>query len=215
MKKLPLVLLIAAGLMPVASFAHQAGDVLVRAGFIKVMPHEGSDDVLGLGKFDVSDNTQIGLTASYMITDNIGIELLGATPFKHKVSLGPVGQIAEVKHLPPSLMAQYYFGDAKNSWRPYVGVGINYTTFFDEKFVQGNEDAFSNLKLKDSWGFAAQAGMDYAVNEHMLLNASVWWMDIDTDVRFNSVNASGIVENHNIKTRLDPLGVMLGIGWRF
>ncbi|WP_337924911.1 OmpW family outer membrane protein, partial [Aeromonas veronii] len=30
-------------------------------------------------------------------------------------------------------MGQYYFGDAQSKVRPYVGIGVNYTTFFDEK----------------------------------------------------------------------------------
>lgn len=68
--------------------AHQAGDVIVRAGAATVRPTTSSDNVLGLGGFNVDNNTQLGLTFGYMATDNIGIELLAATPFRHKVSLG-------------------------------------------------------------------------------------------------------------------------------
>ncbi len=53
-----------------------------------------------------------------MITDNIGVELLAATPFEHKVGTGPTGNIATVKHLPPTLMAQYYFGSKEDKLRP-------------------------------------------------------------------------------------------------
>ena len=55
------------------------------------------------------------------------------TPFSHSVSTPGLGEVAKVKHLPPTLMAQYYFGDANSKVRPYVGAGINYTTFFDEE----------------------------------------------------------------------------------
>lgn len=69
-----------------------------------------------------------------MATDNIGVELLAATPFRHKVGTRPTRTIATVHQLPPTLMAQWYFGDAQSKVRPYVGAGINYTTFFNEDF---------------------------------------------------------------------------------
>ncbi len=73
-------------------------------------PTEGAGGTLGhLNGFDVSNNTQLGLTFTYMATDNIGIELLAATPFRHKIGTGDTGDIATVRHLPPTLMAQWYF----------------------------------------------------------------------------------------------------------
>ncbi|WJM86503.1 outer membrane protein OmpW [Dickeya chrysanthemi] len=211
MKKVAL-LMIAAAMIPALAEAHQAGDVIVRAGTATVRPNAGSDDVLGLGSFNVNNNTQLGLTFSYMATDNIGVELLAATPFQHKVGVGGVGQIAEVKHLPPTLMAQYYFGQSADKLRPYLGVGLNYTTFFDEKFNQTGKDAgLTDLNLKSSWGVAAQAGLDYNLNKDWLLNMSVWWMDIDTTVKFKDSNG----QDHSIKTRLDPWVFMFGFGYKF
>ncbi|ACT07023.1 OmpW family protein [Dickeya chrysanthemi Ech1591] len=210
MKKVAL-LMIAAAMIPALAEAHQAGDVIVRAGTATVRPNAGSDDVLGLGSFNVNNNTQLGLTFSYMATDNIGVELLAATPFQHKVGVGGVGQIAEVKHLPPTLMAQYYFGQSADKLRPYLGVGLNYTTFFDEKFNQTGKDAgLTDLNLKSSWGVAAQAGLDYNLNKDWLLNMSVWWMDIDTTVKFKAAG-----QDQSIKTRLDPWVFMFGFGYKF
>ncbi|WP_033575518.1 outer membrane protein OmpW [Dickeya chrysanthemi] len=210
MKKVAL-LMIAAAMIPALAEAHQAGDVIVRAGTATVRPNAGSDDVLGRGSFNVNNNTQLGLTFSYMATDNIGVELLAATPFQHKVGVGGVGQIAEVKHLPPTLMAQYYFGQSADKLRPYLGVGLNYTTFFDEKFNQTGKDAgLTDLNLKSSWGVAAQAGLDYNLNKDWLLNMSVWWMDIDTTVKFKAAG-----QDQSIKTRLDPWVFMFGFGYKF
>ncbi|ACS85729.1 MULTISPECIES: outer membrane protein OmpW [Musicola] len=210
MKKTSLVLM-AAALLPTLAQAHQAGDVIVRAGTATVHPMESSDNVLGLGSFNVNDNTQLGLTLGYMATDNIGVELLAATPFKHKVGVGSVGTIAEVKHLPPTLMAQYYFGQSADKLRPYLGLGVNYTTFFGEKFNQTGENAgLSDLSLKSSWGVAAQAGLDYNLNKNWLLNMSVWWMDIDTTVKFKAGDSE-----QSIKTRLDPWVFMFGFGYKF
>ncbi len=77
---------------------------------------------------------------TWMATDNVGVELLAATPFRHHVGTKPTGDIATVSHLPPTLMAQY-FGDAKSAVRPYIGAGINYTTFFNEKFNDTGKEA--------------------------------------------------------------------------
>ncbi len=162
MKKISALVLAAATLVPSLTFAHEAGDFLFRSGTATVRPNAGSDNVLGLGSFDVNNNTQLGLTFGYMITDNIGVELLAATPFQHKVSLPGAGEIAEVKHLPPTLMAQYYFGATENKLRPYVGIGVNYTTFFSEKFNNNATVKAANLNsldLKDSWGIAGQVVM--------------------------------------------------------
>ncbi|KEY58520.1 outer membrane protein OmpW [Serratia sp. DD3] len=213
MKKTTLVIL-ATMLTPMLASAHQAGDFLVRAGTATVRPNAGSDNVLGQGSFDVNNNTQLGLTLGYMVTDNIGVELLAATPFRHSVSLNGSavnGTIATVEHLPPTLMAQYYFGDKQDKLRPYLGIGVNYTMFFDEKFNDyGNSAGVSNLDLKNSWGVAGQAGLDYNLDEHWMLNMSVWWMDIKTDVRFDVAGQS-----QSIDTRLDPFVFMFGAGYRF
>ncbi len=199
---------------PMLASAHQAGDFLFRAGSVTVRPNAGSDDVLSQGSFGVSNNTQLGLTFGYMVTDNIGVELLAATPFRHKISLngtGVNGDIATVRHLPPSLMAQYYFGDKQDKLRPYLGLGLNYTTFFSEKFNDyGKSVGVSNLDLKDSWGVAAQAGVDYNLDENWMLNMSVWWMNIETEARFD---VGG--QHQSIDTRLDPFAFMFGVGYRF
>ena len=154
MKKVTLAILAVATLASTAVSAHQAGDYIFLAGTATVRPNAGSDDVLGYGSFKADNNTQLGLTFSYLVTDNIGVELLAATPFRHKIGLGPTGNIAEVKQLPPTLMAQYYFRDKQDKLRPYLGIGLNYTTFFDEKFNNtGASAGLTDLSVKDSWGF--------------------------------------------------------------
>ncbi|EOW7549918.1 outer membrane protein OmpW, partial [Escherichia coli] len=164
-----------------------------------------------LGGFSVTNNTQLGLTFTYMATDNIGVELLAATPFRHKIGTRATGDIATVHHLPPTLMAQWYFGDASSKFRPYVGAGINYTTFFDNGFNDhGKEAGLSDLSLKDSWGAAGQVGVDYLINRDWLVNMSVWYMDIDTTAKYKS----GVTTVKD-SVRLDPWVFMFSAGYRF
>ena len=203
MKKV-LPLLIAAAFASPAVLAHQAGDILVRGGLAFVSPQPSSDDVLGTGELDIDSNMQLGLTLSYMLTDNWGVELLAATPFSHSVSTPGLGEVAKVKHLPPTLMAQYYFGDANSKVRPYVGAGINYTTFFDEE--GRGALAGTDVSVDSSWGLAGQVGLDMAINDRWFVNASAWLIDIDTDVH----TAVG-----TINTSIDPVAFMFGVGYRF
>ncbi len=226
MKKSVLSGLIAATLISAPVFAHQAGDIIVRAGAVMVAPNESSQEVdltgLGLpnlGEFSVDDNTQLGLNFGYMITDNIGIELLAATPFSHEVTLAGI-HIADTKHLPPTLVAQYYFGTADSKLRPYVGLGVNFTNFFDNDFTSdantkvenaiGTNLELDNLSLSNSWGIAAQVGLDYQVNKNWLVNASVWYADISTDVKFDTV--AGPLE---YKADIDPWVYMVSVGYVF
>ncbi len=96
MKKIALAALILSSLSG-GAWAHEAGEFFIRAGSATVRPTEGSDNVLNsLGGFNVDNNTQLGLTFTYMATDNVGVELLAATPFRHKVGTGPA-------ILPPSI----------------------------------------------------------------------------------------------------------------
>ncbi|WP_185817501.1 outer membrane protein OmpW [Shewanella atlantica] len=190
--------------------AHQAGDIIVRAGVAVVAPNESSQDVAGNGEFGVDDNTQLGLNFGYMLTDNIGIELLAASPFTHDISLDGIGKIAETKHLPPTLVAQYYFGSADSKLRPYIGAGVNFTNFFDNEFTNDLDGALTDLSLGNSWGLAAQVGLDYQINKNWLVNASVWYAQISTDVDFNLGGDAVTIE-----TDIDPWVYMVSVGYTF
>ncbi|GGP58819.1 outer membrane protein OmpW [Shewanella saliphila] len=213
-KKITLGLVAASLLSAGLSFgaaAHQAGDIIVRAGTATVSPNESSPVVAGVAEFSVDSDTQLGLNFGYMLTDNIGIELLAATPFSHDVSLGELGKIAETKHLPPTLVAQYYFGDSQSALRPYVGVGVNFTNFFDNEFTQDAKGlGLDNLSMSNSWGVAAQVGLDYQIDKKWLVNASVWYAQISTDVSFD-MGADHVV----VETDIDPWVYMVSVGYTF
>ncbi|HDR1557551.1 TPA: outer membrane beta-barrel protein, partial [Pasteurella multocida] len=193
-----------AALVAGSAVAHQAGSVIVRGGPILVVPNASTNhDVF---KFDVNSNAQLGLTATYMATDNLGVELLAATPFSHEITLGNT-LVGKTKHLPPSLYAQYYFLDKDAKARPYVGAGVNYTTFFSEKAVL---NGVTDLKLKDSWGPAFNAGVDIQVADNLFLNTAIWYAKIKSKATFKL----GDVE-HKVNVKLDPTVFFVGLGYRF
>ncbi|MDG2941653.1 OmpW family outer membrane protein [Exercitatus varius] len=209
MKKSMLALGIAATLISSAASAHEAGSWIVRAGAAHVMPTHVENTsntaapALGL---DVNANTQLGLTGTYMITDNIGVELLAASPFSHEITLG--GQlVGKTKHLPPSLYAQYYFLNKEAKARPYLGAGINYTNFFNETEKM---TGVTDLKLHDSWGLVLNGGLDINLTDNLLFNTAVYYAKIKTKADFK---VAGTQLSQDV--RLDPLVFFMGIGYRF
>ncbi|MFT6977386.1 MAG: outer membrane protein [Shewanella psychromarinicola] len=191
--------------------AHQAGDIIVRAGVAMVAPNESSPVVADIAEFGVDSDVQLGLNFGYMLTDNVGIELLAASPFSHDVSLGELGKIADSKQLPPTLVAQYYFGDPQSALRPYIGLGVNFTNFYDNEFTQEAKDlGLNNLSLSNSWGLAGQVGLDYQIDKRWLVNASVWYAQISTDVSFD-LGADHVV----VETDIDPWVYMISVGYTY
>jgi outer membrane protein len=201
------------------AMAHEKGDIVVRGGITNVAPNDDTSNVfvggadLGAG-LTVDSNAQLGLNFAYFVTDNINIEVLAATPFKHDVSLDVDGDnaLGEVTHLPPSVTANYYFMDSASAFQPYVGAGLNFTIFFDEEFTSANKDAgFSDLDLDSSFGLTAQVGADYKLDDKWHVNASVRWIDIDTEASFKLGEADGSVGD----IQIDPLVWTLSVGYTF
>ena len=160
------------------------------------------------------------LTVTYMVRENFGVELLAATPFTHDVNVNgldglgvPSGaNLGEITHLPPTLSALWYPMPAASKFQPYIGLGLNYTLIWDESLSGGAKDLLgaSDLKLDDSFGFAARAGFDYQINERLSFNAGMWYIDIDTDAELNT--ALGKVD---VSVDVDPFVYGLGFGYRF
>ncbi len=218
--------LLAVALIAPVAHAYEAGDIILRAGAVTVDPHENSGpiDHSTLGKVNGSkatldSNTQLGLNFAYMLTNQVGIELLAATPFSHDVGVkgmpgafsGLNGKLGSLKHLPPTLSLVYYPMDSKSEFQPYVGAGINYTWFFDDKLSSEAESkGFSGLDMKDSWGLAAQVGMDYMLTDNIMLNAQVRYIDIDT-------TGTTYLAGNKVKVDVDvdPFVYMIGLGYKF
>jgi len=202
-----------------AALAHKEGDIIVRAGAITVDPHEDSGEVHVGGaavagtKATLDSDTQLGLNFAYMVTDHVGIELLAATPFSHDVGTKGLGglKLGSLKHLPPTLSAVYYPMESASAFQPYVGLGINYTWFFDTELTSEAEDAgFTGLDMKDSWGLAYQVGMDYMLTENIMINGQLRYIDIDT-TGTTHLGATKV----DVDVDVDPFVYMVGLGYKF
>ena len=215
MKKTALALMLGGALLAGSATAHEAGSVVVRAGAVTVDANSGSrtQTAVDVG-LKVKNDTQLGLTGTYMLTDNIGVELLAATPFSHKINANvpalnlDLGRVAIVKQLPPSLYAQYYFFDANSAVRPYVGAGLNYTRFYHAKSVH---PAVTDLQVKKhSFGPVANVGVDVKLTKNIYFNAAAWYTHIKTTANFQALGL-----NHEVKLKLDPMVYFAGFAVKF
>ena len=186
MKLQSLVLAAATALTMTSAFAVPAGTWTVAAGAHYVDPKSDNGTLNNGLSVDVDGDVRPTISGEYFVADNVGVELLAAIPFHHDITLkaGDTTIDAKTQHLPPTLSVQYHF-DGDNlpmNVKPFVGVGVNYTTFFKERIYLGNGN---DLELDDSVGVAGHIGLDipYAPTESFRIDAR--YMDIKTDASLN------------------------------
>jgi outer membrane protein len=195
---------------PIAPILTQWSPWMIRGRALAVVPQEsaklrlGGAPIVG-GDVDISNSVVPELDISYFFTKNIAVELiLGVTPHKVKGAGALAGaQIGSAWLLPPTLMLQYHFTDF-GAFKPYVGVGVNYTVFFNEKAKGG----FTSFDLKDSFGFALQAGFDYMIDKNWGFNFDVKKIFLEPKVKVNNGLVAG-------KVKIDPWLIGAGVTYRF
>jgi outer membrane protein len=202
-------------------YSIEAGDWLVRGRIIQVKPDDRSSTVSsgtplasiagsGVG---VTDDWTPELDFTYMLHRNWGMELiLGYS--QHDVPargvISGLGDIIDAKALPPTLTLQYHFLPGAR-FRPYAGLGINYTYFFDEKVTGGLDAPGAKVEMDDSWGLAAQVGADFSISKDWFLNADLKYIDMETRAHFKNT-AVGAAQ---VDVDIDPWVFGVGIGYRF
>lgn len=182
MKILALALLTSATLAaPV--HAQSAGDMTLGLGIGYVNPKSNNGIVAG-GATTIDGNARPTITFEYFVRDNIGIEVLAALPFQHDISINGTN-IGSTKHLPPTVSVNYHF-PTNGPVTPFVGLGVNYTAFFDETSPLGD------LSIDNSWGLAAHLGMDYAISEKAAFRMDLRYIDIKSDVYLNGTKVGRV-----------------------
>jgi outer membrane protein W/outer membrane protein OmpA-like peptidoglycan-associated protein len=174
---------------------------IVRGGFSTVDPKGRNLQLTPTTDLTVDKKTSFTFDVTYLLTERWGVELLAAYPFEHDIDLRTNGRrtaFGSVKHLPPTLSLQYHL-NPNGKFRPYVGVGVNYTLFSSEEP--------DGLSLDDSFGMAIGGGIDYMIGRHALLNFSIKHIDIDADAKLNGADIGTVA--------IDPMVYGINFGWRF
>ena len=206
MKKNAIAAACLATVMGSAAMAQQAtdGPWMVRARAVHLNSSNGGATTPDL---DLSINNKWlpEVDISYFISKNVAIELVLTVPQKQTIYSNGT-DIGSLKHLPPTLTAQYHFTDL-GGFKPYVGAGLNYTRFSSVRFHPAVAAALNPSIDKNSIGWALQAGVDIPLAKNLYLNFDVKKVQIKTDVSsFGS----------KIGTfKVNPVLVGVGLGWRF
>jgi outer membrane protein len=145
------------------------------------------------------------LDVSYFFTPNFAAELiLGVTPhvIDGRGSLNGI-PIGRVWLLPPTLTFQYHL-TTLGALKPYVGVGPNYTAFFNPTPAGL---VITQMTVKSTWGVAFQAGFDYMLNKNLGLNVDVKKLYLRPDVSLNNGAFTG-------KVTIDPWLIGAGLTYK-
>jgi outer membrane protein len=178
-----------------------AGDVIVRLRSISILPAVRTSDTLSALNVGVNNATVPELDFTYMIRDDVGVELILATS-RHQLS-SSLGGLGGVGVLPPTLLLQYHFNHA-GTVRPYVGAGLNYTLFYNNGVHAGGQPV---SVTNHSFGPALQAGIDVDITKKVFLNADIKKIWMKTDA---SLGGTPLGTLH-----IDPLVLGVGVGMKF
>jgi len=197
---------------------------MIRVRALAVLPDSNGSSVNVIGapalsspnsSLSFSDQVVPELDISYFFSKNLAAELiLGVT--RHSITgTGAIDGLAIGKTtlLPPTLMIQYHFTDF-GAFKPYIGVGVNYTTAFNTKAANaGGAISTTGLGIGDSFGAAAQIGFDYMIDRHWGFNvdAKRLWVRPEYSAMLNGPGGIPVVGTAHI----DPWLVGVGITYRF
>lgn len=196
-----------------AAATAQAQDSTLKFGLTYYQTHAKTNGVTGAGvppgaDAEVGNATTVILVYEYQFMPDVGVEFVMGIPPKIKASgagsVAFLGEVIEARNMAPTLLFNYHFGKKGDTWRPYAGLGINYTRFTNAKSPYGYD-----VDLSDSWGPAAQVGIDYAFNKQWGAFASVAVVKVKSDLV--AVGASVL------QTTIDfrPVVYSAGISYKF
>lgn len=163
-----------------------AQDNVFKLGLTRYDTNAKTSNLGGIGlpagaDVSVGDATTVIFVGERMVTPNVGVELVIGVPPKIKASgagsVAFLGEVLEARNAAPTVLVNWHFGQAGDTWRPYAGLGVNYTRFVGIKSPYGWD-----VSLSDSWGLAGQVGVDYAINARWGLFASVAAVKVKSDL---------------------------------
>lgn len=221
-------LLLASLLATAAAGPALAQQNTVKIGISNVQPHSSTSDFSGPFtpggiSIVVRDKTTPFFSYTREIDDHWGVELALGFPPSHDIELrvnnpslpasaqalsGQMG--AKVRQVAPTVFMNYTFLEKSSPWRPFVGVGINYTRFDKtSSTTAGNalNGGPTSISLDDSVGLALMGGMTYRINEQWSLCAALATAQVKSVITTNTL---GIERKADIKFRPAVFTVALG-----
>ena len=209
LKSLVAAMAAVASLAPIASQAQSSGDNpwMLRVRAVDLLFQNGQSNALSTLNVKAQNEFIPEFDISYFFTKNIAAELVLTYPQQVNITAGSGNNnIGKISALPPSLLVQYHFTDL-GAFKPYVGVGLNYTIFGNRQ----NFPALGNSVQVDqnSVGVVGQIGGDYMFDKN-------WGANIDLKYATMSTNVSTYPAGVNSgKLTLNPWMPAVGVTYKF
>ncbi len=193
---------------PVVAEAQSPWQIRVRALGV-IVEDKGHVNGIPGSNLNYTDSLIPELDITYYFTNNFAAELILGTTRANvngADAINSLGQIGKTWILPPTLTLQYHFTNF-GAFKPYVGAGVNYTIFYS----QSSSFPTLDLKIKNTWGFALQAGFDYMIDKHWGINFDVkkLFLEPKFDVVVSGVGAA------SGRADLNPWLIGGGVTYRF
>src|ERR1700678_871565 len=157
----------------------------------------------------LSSHFDVELTAGYpplSKTVGVGPASLGSVPYNGQ-------EISTARWLAPTLLLEYRFLSENSPWQPYVGAGVNHTSFYDRDFTAAGDAAAggrTKLSLTSSTGPAGTAGFVYKFAPHWQFDASYSIARVRTHL---SADTAGEIRTTDIS--FGPQALVVAVGYSF
>jgi outer membrane protein len=199
-----------------------------RIGLYSVFFHVSADDLSGPyvppgANIDAKNVETLYLAYVRRLSPHFDVELaVGYPPLQKTVGKGPAtlgsvpydGQvIATARWLAPTALLEYKFLSENSKLRPYIGVGVNYTTFYDrDSTAQGNAASGgpTKLSLTPSWGAAGTVGLAYNIKNNWNAYASYSASQVKTKLH---ADTEGVIRTTQIS--FAPQVLVVAVGYSF
>ena len=135
-----------------------------------------------------------------------GPAMVGSVPFDGQ-------EVATAKWFSPSLLIDYKFMEPTSALRPYVGIGVNYTRFYDLRSTPAGDSANggpTSVKLSRSIGPAGTVGVSYAITREINIVASYSLARVNSHYRSDT---AGDIRTTSI--RFNPQAAIVAVGYAF
>ncbi len=198
----------------------------VRAGAVHIGLDVSSPNLTATGPaflspspagLDVRDKSTVLFSVSQRINESWDAELVLGVPPRHDVigtgALAPFGVVSRVKQAAPTAFLNYSFGKTSDALRPFIGVGVNFTRFYNAASTANGDLASggpTKIVLTNSTGVAGQLGVNYRIDGAWSFCASV----VRADVESRLTATTGSIERKTT-LKFNPTAISAALGYTF
>lgn len=225
--------------------AQSAGSNVISVGWAHTTPFSSSEltritagqysgvDLLNEQPMKINSANAVDFAITHFWSDHFATTLNAGIPPRFQLQGSGAGLIAQVpsygsvgsvKIWNPSIVAKWFFGDAQDKFRPFIGAGVAYARFSSIQLTQSYQDAVSlataglgraTMKMSSSWAPVANIGANYNFDKNWSLALSVSYTSLGTNVDIAGTGSNLGPFNSRTTLAINPMVTVLALGYTF